>query len=293
MNRRDFLAAAGAPLLLAGCASAAPPARDDVQARLRGIEREAGGRIGVFALETRTRAVVEHRGGERFALCSTFKLPLCAAVLARVDAGELALDRPVRIGPEDLVPYAPVVTKRMSQGSMRVRDLCEATMTLSDNAAANLLLGLVGSSAGVTAFMRSMGDPETRLDRVEPGLNTNLPGDPRDTTTPRAIVGSMEAMLLGTRLAPPSRAQLTAWMVHNETGARRIRAGVPEGWTVGDKTGTGANGAVNDVAILWPPGRAPILLAIYMDASTADTKELEKHHARIARVVLERYSTTS
>ena len=241
--------------------SAAPPDDPDLAA----LERRFGGRLGVQALDTGTGATVSHRGGERFLMASTAKLPLAAAVLHRAATEPALLDRLVRYRPEALLEYAPVTAENVTTG-MTVADLCDAALTVSDNTAANLLLDLVGGPAAVTAFVRGVGDATTRFDRTEPDLNVSTgPDDERDTTTPAAIVGSIRAVTLGNGLHPAGRERLTAWLVANTTGDATIRAGVPAGWVVGDKTGTGAQGERNDVGIVLPPDRAPLVLAVYTD----------------------------
>jgi beta-lactamase class A len=247
--------------------SAAPPDDPDLVA----LERRFGGRIGVHALDTGNGATVSHRGGERFLMASTAKLPLAAAVLDRAATEPALLDRLVRYGPEELLEYAPVTTQNVATG-MTVADLCEAALTVSDNTAANLLLELLGGPAAVTAFARGLGDATTRFDRSEPELNVSAgPDDERDTTTPAAIVGSIRAVTLGDGLQPAGREQLTAWLVANTTGDATIRAGVPAGWMVGDKTGTGEQGERNDVGIVLPPDRAPLVLAVYTDPDDPDS----------------------
>jgi beta-lactamase class A len=247
--------------------SAAPPDDPDLAA----LEDRFGGRLGVHALDTGTGAALSHRGGERFLMASTAKLPLAAAVLDRATTDPALLDRLVRYRPEVLLEYAPVTTQNVATG-MTVADLCDAALTVSDNTAANLLLDLLGGPAAVTAFVRGLGDPTTRLDRTEPDLNTSTgPDDERDTTTPAAIAGTLRAVTLGEGLQPPGRDRLTAWLVANTTGDATIRAGVPVGWGVGDKTGTGARGERNDVGIVLPPDRAPLVLAVYTDPDDPDT----------------------
>ena len=157
---------------------------------------------------------------------------------------------------------------------------------MSDNGAANLLLKQIGGPPELTRYMRSLGDDVTRLDRMELELNTNLPGDPRDTTAPRPMVNSMEQVLLKAALSDASRDLLISWLVNSRTGLSRIRAGVPQGWKVGDKTGTGQNGAINNLAILWPPDRKPILMAIYMSESKLSVDALSAAHAEIARLII-------
>jgi beta-lactamase class A len=247
--------------------SAAPPDDPDLVA----LERRFGGRIGVHALDTSTGTTLSHRSGERFLMASTAKLPLAAAVLDRAATEPTLLDRLVRYGPEALLEHAPVTTQHITTG-MTVTDLCDAALTVSDNTAANLLLELLGGPAAVTAFTRDLGDATTRLDRTEPELNVSTgPDDERDTTTPAAIVGTIRAVTLGDGLQPAGRERLTAWLVANTTGNATIRAGVPAGWVVGDKTGTGAQGERNDVGILLPPDRAPLVLAVYTDPDDPDS----------------------
>jgi beta-lactamase class A len=283
ITRRSMLTAiVGAALT--GCGTAATPATAPVPASappppttppddpdLAALERRFGGRIGVHALDTGNGATLSHRGGERFLMASTAKLPLTAAVLHRAATEPALLDRLVRYDPEALLEHAPVTTENVATG-MTVTDLCDAALTISDNTAANLLLELLGGPAAVTAFTRGLGDTTTRFDRTEPDLNVSTgPDDHRDTTTPAAIVGTIRAVTLGEGLQPPGRERLTAWLVANTTGDATIRAGVPAGWVVGDKTGTGAQGERNDVGIVLPPGRAPLVLAVYTDPDDPDT----------------------
>ncbi len=222
----------------------------------------------------------------RFAMASTFKLLLAAAVLSKADNGELELTKAVSFGKKDMLSHGPVTSASLEKGSLTVKALCAAVVEVSDNPAANLLLGLIGGPAGFTRFVRTLGDTTTRLDRTELALNSNLPGDPRDTTTPRAMVASMEQVLTKKVLAEASRKMLIGWMVSSGTGLQRLRAGLPSDWKAGDKTGTGENGAVNDLAILWPPGRKPILIAVYMSESPLKTGELAAAHAEIAREIV-------
>ena len=203
-------------------------------------------------------------------MCSTFKLMAVAAVLARVDGGAEQLDRRVVFGKGVVLSYAPVTSHRVGAPGMSVAELCEAAMTVSDNTAANLLLGSMGGPSAVTAFARGLGDSTTRLDRIEPDLNVGSPGDLRDTTTPNTALATLQKILLGNVLSAASRAQLLSWLRACTTGAEKLRAGVPAGWAVGDKTGSGANNEANDVGILYPPQRAPILITAYYADSTVD-----------------------
>lgn len=255
------------------------------------IERRVGGRVGVFALDTGTGRELSHRADERFAMCSTFKWVLVAVVLSRVERGEFSLRDRVPFGPSDLLEYAPVTREHVGEGAMTIEALSKAAVTVSDNTAANLLLRRVGGPVAVTEFGRANGDPITRLDRIEPSLNTNVPGDRRDTTSPRAMVGLMQRILCGSALSSPSREQLITWLRECKTGSARLRAGLPETWTVGDKTGTGEHGAVNDVAIAVPPNRRPVLIAAYLSEGLSEMPALESALADIARLVAREFTS--
>jgi beta-lactamase class A len=257
--RRSFLAA---PLL------ALPAFAEDATSGLAELERRNGGRLGVAAIDTASGHRVGHRAEELFPLCSTFKFLAAAFVLARVDRGDEHLDRRVFFSERDLVTYSPVTKQRVGLAGMTMAEICEAAVTLSDNTAGNLMFASFGGPAGLTAYARSLGDRTTRLDRIETELNEAKPGDPRDTTTPVAMLGTMQRLLIEDALSAPSRDRLIGWLMASKTGARRLKAGVPADWKVGDKTGTGNNGTANDVAIAIPPGRAPILITAYYTGST-------------------------
>ena len=280
-SRRAVLLGVAA-LPTAAAAAAAPAA-----ASIAAIEAQIGGRLGVAVLNTATGARIVHRAGERFPMCSTFKFLAVAAVLRRVDAGVEHLDRRILYGVADLLDYAPTTRAHVAEGAMSVSGLCEAAITLSDNTAANLLLASFGGPPTVTRLARTLGDRLTRLDRNEPTLNQALPGDPRDTTTPAAMVGDLRALLLGAALSPASRARLTGWMVANTTGAARLRAGLPPTWRIGDKTGSGSNGSTNTIGILWPPAGGPILAAVYGVGSTLPRPAIEAAHAKVAALIVE------
>jgi beta-lactamase class A len=270
--------------------NAAGPAAPSPERQFAALEASAGGRLGVAALDTGTGRRLAHRADERFAMCSTFKLFLAADVLSRVDAGKESLDRRVTYTAADLLAYAPVTKAHVKEGAMTVGSLCEAAVEESDNAAANLLLKSVGGPDGLTSYLKGLGDTVTRLDRNEPELNGNEPGDARDTTTPEAAVATMERILLGDALSAPSREKLLGWLIACKTGSARIRAGVPKSWRVGDKTGTGARGATNDVAILWPPGRKPILVAAYFSESKMDQDERNAILAEVGKIVAQEFA---
>jgi beta-lactamase class A len=251
------------------------------------IERESGGRLGVAVLDTLTGARSGHRSDERFPMCSTFKLMASAAVLSRVDAGQERLDRRIRFEAADLMTYSPVTKDRVGGDGMALSELCEAAMTWSDNTAANLILASLGGPAGVTDFARSIGDTATRLDRIEPDLNEAVPGDPRDTTTPAAMVASIRALVVGTALSAASRDRLTRWLVANKTGDARLRAGLPTGWRVGDKTGSGERGTANDVGVAWPPNRAPVIVSVYLTETSGTGGQRDATIAAVGRAVAE------
>ncbi len=292
IRRSDRLAGACAMALLltASAARGLGPGSPSPEVRLRELETRSGGRLGVAALDTATGTRISHRAGERFAMCSTFKLLLVARVLSGVDAGKETLGRRVPYTKADLLDYSPVTKAHIEEGGLTVSQLCQAAVEDSDNAAANLLLKTVGGPEGLTKYLRSVGDEVTRLDRDEPALNSNLPDDPRDTTTPAAMVEAVRRLLLGDGLSPASREKLAGWMLGCKTGGARIRAGVPSDWRVGDKTGTGARGAANDVAILCPPGRKPILVAVYSSDSARGYEELTAVLAEAGRIVAQGFA---
>jgi beta-lactamase class A len=284
MNRRNLLKGAllgASALALRPTFSLAAGSPDVAKARLAALERQHGGRLGVAILDTGNGRRIAHRADERFLMCSTFKLLAVATLLARVDRGAERLDRRVVFGKESVLAYAPVTSHRVGAPGMTVAELCEAAITVSDNTAANLLLASMGGPAAVTAYARSLGDPVTRLDRIEPELNIASPGDVRDTTTPAAMLRDLQTLLLGDALSHVSRGQLLEWLRATSTGTEQLRAGLPAGWRAGDKTGSGAQHETNDIAIIWPPQRKPLLVAAYYSGSSADTDE---RHAVLAAV---------
>lgn len=250
------------------------------------LQTKVGGVVGLGAFDTGAGKFVGHWPDMRFAMCSTFKWLLAAQCLAAAEAGTLKLDEKLPFTEADLLEYAPVVKANLPAGAMTVAALCQATVEVSDNSAANLLLARTGGPEAFTAFCRSFGDTATRLDRNEPSLNTNFAGDRRDTTTPRAMAQTLQKVLVGDVLTRPSRDTLIGWMVASKTGLQRLRAGLPKDWKAGDKTGTGMRGAINDVAIAWPPGRAPIVIACYLSGSSADLATLNAAHAEAAALVV-------
>lgn len=283
IDRRAFLA--GVAATAAGCARGTENADSGPSLELLRTELGQYARLGVAAVDTGTGRRLRFDADSRYAMCSTFKLPLAAAILSAVDRGVLSLSDQIEFGESDLLSHAPVIRANRRRGRLSVERLCAAIVEVSDNTAANLLLRRIGGPPRLTAFIRRCGDRTTRLDRYEEELNSNLRGDARDTTTPAAMLGLMQTLLLGSVLAPRSRARLAGWMESSTTGLRRLRAGLPPGWRAGDKTGNGANGAANDIAIAWPPNRPPILIASYI--SGAETGDSARHaaHAAVGRIV--------
>jgi beta-lactamase class A len=272
-------APAAAPTVPVAPPTPAPAPRTD---RLPELEQRFDARLGVYALDTGSGRELAHRADERFAMCSVFKALAAAAVLQRTPPEYL--EKRVHFTEADFVDPSPVAERHLADG-MTVGELCDAAVRYSDNTAGNLLLADVGGPPGITAFARSLGDEVTRLDRTEPELNTAIPGDERDTTTPRAIAGSFRELVLGEHLDPADRARFTDWLVGNTTGDERIRAGLPAGWRVGDKTGTGSYGTANDVAVVWPPGAAPIVVAVLTSRATEDATRDNALLAEAAAVV--------
>jgi beta-lactamase class A len=282
LRRAMLLAAASTPFMGLNTARAQQP---DVAASLLALEQTSGGRLGVQVIRD-DGTTFGHRPDERFAFCSTFKVMLVSAVLhrdSRSGPGTL-LDQRIRYTEHDLVPYSPISKQHTADG-MTVAQLCAAGIQFSDNTSANLLLKLLGGPPAVTRFARSIGDTTFRLDRQETELNDALPGDPRDTTTPAAMSGSLRKLALGDALAPEGRARLIDWMRGCTTGTERIRAGVPQDWQVADKTGTGDYGTSNDIAIAWPPGKPPVVMTIYFTQHDPHAKARSDVIASAARII--------
>jgi beta-lactamase class A len=291
-HRRTFmsLAFAGALALpgLTACAAPVPkaPARKAPTVELLALEAKSQGRLGVGILDTATGELVGHRQDERFAMCSTFKLPLAAEVLRDVDAGRRKLDQFIAYSKADMVSHAPVTGANLAAGGMTIGDLAKATQITSDNPAANLIIRELGGPLAVTQRFRLAGDPITRIDRYEPMMNFVVGDDPRDTTSPAAMAGLIARYLTTDYLSKPSKDLLICWMIKTRTGAKRLRAGFPPEWKAGDKTGTGmADGMLdkyNDVAIFWPPGRAPVIVAAYYETAFAYGETRDEFQAVLA-----------
>jgi beta-lactamase class A len=287
------LAGCGAAPALAATGAADKPANDKLAARLAAlprafakIEAARGGRLGVAVLNSGTGQQAGHRLAERFPMGSTYKLLAAAGVLARVDAGQDRLDRRIRFTRQQVVTYSPLTESQVGGEGMTLAALCEAAIVISDNTAGNLLLEPLGGPAGMTAWLRSLGDRTTRLDRIEPALNEAAPGDPRDTTSPAAMLASLRALALGPALSANGQAQLQSWLRANKTGDARLRARLPTGWQAGEKTGTSSHGTTNDVGLLWPPdGAAPLLVAAFLTESTAEGPVREAALADVGQAI--------
>ena len=284
--RRTVIGALGAALALP--VRATTPLYRDADA-LAALEVASSGRLGVAILDTATGHVTGHRTDERFGMCSTFKLPLAAVILAEIDAGRLRADTKLRYSEGDLIANSPITRANVGAGGMSILELAKAAQQASDNTAANLLLRLLGGPATFTAKLRTLGDRVSRLDRYEPAMNLVLPGEVHDTTTPRGMAMGMRAFLLGKAMKPATRNLLTGWMIDTRTGARRIRAGLPPAWRAGDKTGTSWNETVmvdkiNDNAIFWPPGRAPVIVSAYLDGAAPSKSVRPEDEAILAEV---------
>jgi beta-lactamase class A len=290
ITRRSALAAAALGVIKTTTASAAAKPTADFgpafRAQIAAIEKATGGRLGVAILDTATSTAFAWRGDERFPFCSTFKFLLATAILQRIDRKEESASRPVILRARDLIQNSPFTETHTADNTATVLELCGAMVTLSDNTAANTMLASIGGPEAFTKFVRTLGDTVTRLDRNELALNEAVPGDPRDTTSPRAMLADMNKVLLGNVLSPTSRKLLLGWMFECQTGKDRLRAGVPAGWRVADKTGLNGIGTCNDIAIIYPPRRAPILITSYLTAATVTLPQQTATHATIARALV-------
>ncbi|MDV5140301.1 class A beta-lactamase [Chimaeribacter arupi] len=287
--RRTLLFAAG--LALSGAVFQAAAATDTLTAQLAELERSANGRLGVALIDTGSQREITYRGEERFAMASTFKVLAAGAVLQRSVTQPALLEKRIRYDRAALQSYAPVTGKHLAEG-MTVAELCAAAIEWSDNTAANLLLTEIGGPQSITKLARSLGDDKTRLDRWEPELNTAIPGDERDTSTPRAMARNLQHLALGEALPQAQQQQLIGWLKNSQTGAKSIRAGVPAGWDVGDKTGSGDYGTTNDLAVIWPPHGKPLVLAIYFTQPKADAEARRDVLATATRLVLASFTTS-
>jgi beta-lactamase class A len=287
-NRRDLLLAAAAAATLPSVASGATSTqRIDAAARLRLLEL-GNARLGVCFLDTASGEAVGNRLDERFAMCSTFKLAMVAACLREADHGRLSLSETIRYTKADLLEWAPVTEEHLAKGGLSIAELARAAQELSDGTAANLLVKRLGGPSAVTAKFREMGDTVSRLDRYEPDLGLVLSADHRDTTTPLAYAQLVRRITTGNLLRRETRERLVRWMQNTKTGVRRLRAGLPADWRTGNKTGTGrtegTTNKCNDVAITFPPGKSPIIIAAYFDSGEYTPQTEHRHEAVLAEV---------
>lgn len=262
-----------------------------VQVRLAKLEASSGGRLGISAIDTANNKLIQYRAKERFPMCSTSKVMVVSAILNKSMKSVDLLQKNVIYTQQDLdnSHYAPITSKNLPTG-MNIGDFCAATIAYSDNTAMNLLLKEIGGPKAVTAYARSIGDNEYELDRFEPELNTALPGDLRDTTTPSAMEESLKKLVLGNVLALSQRNQLQTWLKNNTTGDTKIRAGVPKNWVVVDKTGSGDYGTTNDIGIIWPPKCSPIVIAVYYTQNKKDAKANKNIIASATRILVDEFS---
>lgn len=251
---------------------------------LRQLEDRSQGRLGVHIIDTASGAEYGYRSDERFMMLSSHKLLSSALVLARVDQGQEKLERRIRYTQRDLVEWSPVTKDYVDSDGLSLAKLCEATITTSDNTAANLILASYGGPKKFTEFARKLGDTVTRLDRNEPELNFAMGTEPFDTTSPRAMAKTIEKLMLGKVLTPASRDLLMQWLVANTTGGKRLRAGIPAEWKIGEKTGTNRNSS-NDVGMIQPPGRAPLVITVYLADSTASSEVKDGVIADVGKLV--------
>ena len=297
-RRASLVALTGVALVALGCVSndddateapsetSAPPTTPaDVSAdeEFAELERTYDARLGVYAVDTGTEQAIDYRADERFGHASTFKALLCGAVLQQRSIVEL--DQVVTYTSGDLVAHSPI-TERGVQTGMTIRELCDATVRFSDNAAANLLLEEIGGPSGLQEALRENGDDVISTDRYEIEMSEAVPGDTRDTSTPRSIGTSLRTFVLGGALPEDRRALLTDWLMGNTTGDALIRAGVPDDWTVGDKTGTGGYGTRNDIAVAWPPDRDPVVIAVLSSRDQDGADHADQLIADAAAVVV-------
>ena len=280
MKRRNVLWGA------AGLVACPNGALADPIAAISEYERASGGRVGLYAENFKSGAMLSWRAGERFVMCSTFKASLAACVLSRVDQGQDVLEAVIPFSSADLPDWhAPVARQNLARGALSVREMCQASVEESDNTCASLLLSRIGGPPALTAYWRSIGDHVSRIDDPEPNLNWTPPGDERNTTTPAAMARILRRLVLGPVLSPESRALLKGWMVDCKTGGNRLRAGLPGHWVVGDKTGNNGQDAAGDIAIAWPRTETPVVVCVYTRGGSPSSRQIETVFASIGRLI--------
>ena len=295
MTRRQLLIASGSALLLSALSTSKSVGAKSLanDPDLSAIEQRTGGRLGVALMDGKGLVIAANRADERFAMCSTFKASLAAAMMVAHDAGKLDRFAEIAVSKDDLVTYAPFTEGLVKSGAMTTLDaLAKNAVQISDNSAANIVMRAVGGPAAMTEFFKAHGGNDTRLDRWETSLNENAVGDPRDTTTPQSTANHLRQILIAQSIGEDNAATLQEWMIGTKTGDNRIRAGLPKSWTVGDKTGTSSPPAAtyNDVAIVWPGHGdykgSPFILAVYLDRPKVDAKAADAAIADVARVAV-------
>lgn len=284
-RRRLLIASALVPLAASLSPLVAWAGNPALRQQLASLEKQVNGRIGMALLDTDSGRTLSYRGQERFAMCSTFKLLAASAILHRSQQQPDLLQKRLRWQAADAVPYMPITEKHLDDG-MTLAGLCAAALQYSDNLAANLLLKELGGPSAITRFTRLLGDTVTRLDRPEPELNTAIPGDPRDTTTPLNMIGNLHQLALGKGLKDREQQQLVSWLKGNTTGKKAILAGLPAGWVVGDKTGSGGYGTTNDVGVLWSPEGKTLVMAVYFTQHDKNATSRQDVLAQVARLTL-------
>ena len=282
LTRRSFIAGSAILSLLATTGTLASASNHDFYWDVAELEKNYGGRLGVTVIDTATGQVYSHRGRERFALCSTFKILAAAYILSRFDQGKENLSRKIAYSKEQLVAYSPETEKHEE---MTLSDICRAAIIYSDNTAGNLMLESFGGPEELNKYLASIGDNVTRLDRYETDLNDVRKGELRDTTTPLAMATTLQAIMAGDVLSGTSKRHLKDWMLDNTTGDKRLRAGLPKNWKIGDKTGSGNRNETNDVAIIWPPKRLPLIVSVYYAESSLSSNKRNEVISGIGKLV--------
>jgi beta-lactamase class A len=274
-------------LLLVGCSSNQSEA-DSKEEKETGygfkeLEKEYDARLGVYALDTGSNQSVSYRADERFIYASTHKALAVGALLKKKSIDDL--DKKINFTEKDLVNYNPITEKHVDTG-MTLKELSDASIRYSDNTAGNLIFEAIGGPKGLMEVLRGIGDDVTEPDRIEPDLNNVEPGETRDTSTPKALAESLQAFTLGNALPEEKQNLLNDWLKRNTTGDALIRAGVPEGWIVGDKTGAGSYGTRNDIAVIWPPDGFPIILAVLSSREKADAEYDDELIAKATEIAI-------
>lgn len=257
------------------CLTSAMASATTLNDSISAIEQASSGRIGVAVLDTQNKQTWSYNGDSRFPMMSTFKTLACAKMLRASAKGELDSHATTLINADELIPWSPV-TETLVNNTITVEKACEATMLTSDNTAANIVLKHIGGPQGVTLFLRNLGDNVSQLDRIEPALNEAKVGDLRDTTTPKAMVSTLNTLLLGELLSDTDKAQLKTWMQDNKVSDPLLRSVLPQGWSIADRSGAGGNGSRGITAMIWRADRQPIMISIYLTETELSMAERNK-----------------